>query len=204
MAGMSEYSRNDANAPICVGMGITDLPECSHTDANSPACVGMGMVDVSEYSRNDANVPVCGSGLPDDAAGAIETIEATRGLWSIRRAADTWPATCGMRRLLSRAFRCDRVFHRRRTVRRAETRVSRPFRPIALRPTLHGTMPMINKKSRKPTNVKAIQRMLGHPSVAMTLDRYADLFSEDLDALISEVAAAVSSSFVDRNECKTR
>ena len=31
-------------------------------------------------------------------------------------------------------------------------------------------------------NVKAVQRMLGHASAAMTLDRYADLF-DDLDAL---------------------
>lgn len=49
-------------------------------------------------------------------------------------------------------------------------------------------------------NVKAIQRMLGHASAAMTLDRYADLFSEDLDLLISEVDSAVSSSFVAVNQ----
>ena len=30
-------------------------------------------------------------------------------------------------------------------------------------------------------NVKAVQRMLGHASAAMTLDRYADLFDDDLD-----------------------
>ncbi len=30
-------------------------------------------------------------------------------------------------------------------------------------------------------NVKAIQRMLGHASAAMTLDTYADLFDDDLD-----------------------
>src|SRR3954452_11164527 len=30
-------------------------------------------------------------------------------------------------------------------------------------------------------NVKAFQRMLGHASAAMTLDRYADLFDDDLD-----------------------
>ena len=29
-------------------------------------------------------------------------------------------------------------------------------------------------------NVKALQRMLGHKSAAMTLDVYADLFDEDL------------------------
>jgi integrase len=32
-------------------------------------------------------------------------------------------------------------------------------------------------------NVKAVQRMLGHASAAMTLDRYADLFDDDLDAV---------------------
>jgi integrase len=30
-------------------------------------------------------------------------------------------------------------------------------------------------------NVKAVQRMLGHASAAMTLDVYADLFDDDLD-----------------------
>lgn len=32
-------------------------------------------------------------------------------------------------------------------------------------------------------NVKAIQRMLGHASAAMTLDVYSDLFDDDLDAV---------------------
>ncbi|QCQ17182.1 tyrosine-type recombinase/integrase [Microbacterium sp. RG1] len=36
-------------------------------------------------------------------------------------------------------------------------------------------------------NVKAVQRMLGHASAAMTLDTYADLFEDDLD----EVASAL-------------
>jgi integrase len=31
--------------------------------------------------------------------------------------------------------------------------------------------------------VKAVQKMLGHASAAMTLDTYADLVDEDLDAL---------------------
>ncbi|MHA7293160.1 tyrosine-type recombinase/integrase [Arthrobacter sp. HLT1-21] len=31
--------------------------------------------------------------------------------------------------------------------------------------------------------VKAVQRMLGHKSAAMTLDVYADLFDDDLDAV---------------------
>ncbi len=32
-------------------------------------------------------------------------------------------------------------------------------------------------------NVKAIQKMLGHAFAAMTLDVYADLFDDDLDAV---------------------
>jgi integrase len=32
-------------------------------------------------------------------------------------------------------------------------------------------------------NVKVVQRMLGHASAAVTLDIYADLFDEDLDAV---------------------
>lgn len=39
-------------------------------------------------------------------------------------------------------------------------------------------------------NVKAVQRMLGHASAAMTLDVYADLFDDDLDA----VAAAMNTA----------
>jgi len=32
-------------------------------------------------------------------------------------------------------------------------------------------------------NVKAVQKMLGHASAAMTLDVYADLFDDDLEAV---------------------
>lgn len=43
-------------------------------------------------------------------------------------------------------------------------------------------------------NVKAVQRMLGHASAAMTLDVYADLFDEDLDAVASRMADARDAS----------
>lgn len=38
-------------------------------------------------------------------------------------------------------------------------------------------------------NVKAIQRMLGHESAAMTLDIYADLFDDDIEALLARIDA---------------
>lgn len=39
-------------------------------------------------------------------------------------------------------------------------------------------------------NVKAVQRMLGHSSAAMTLDVYADLFDDDLDAVAAAMTRA--------------
>ena len=41
-------------------------------------------------------------------------------------------------------------------------------------------------------NVKAVQRMLGHASAAMTLDDYADLFDDDLDAVADRLDKAVT------------
>ncbi len=40
-------------------------------------------------------------------------------------------------------------------------------------------------------NVKAVQRMLGHASAAMTLDTYADLFEDHLDAVAARLNAAM-------------
>ncbi|MGO9100437.1 MAG: tyrosine-type recombinase/integrase [Mycobacterium sp.] len=45
-------------------------------------------------------------------------------------------------------------------------------------------------------NVKAVQRMLGHASAAMTLDLYADLFDDDLEAVAVALDAARSREIV--------
>ena len=45
-------------------------------------------------------------------------------------------------------------------------------------------------------NVKAIQRMLGHASAAMTLDIYADLFDDDLDAVAEALNLAKAAADV--------
>lgn len=45
-------------------------------------------------------------------------------------------------------------------------------------------------------NVKAVQRMLGHASAAMTLDVYADLFDDDLDTLATRLDDHRSSAIV--------
>ena len=45
-------------------------------------------------------------------------------------------------------------------------------------------------------HVKAVQRMLGHPSAAMTLDVYADLFDDDLDAVATALDRAKRSASV--------
>lgn len=45
-------------------------------------------------------------------------------------------------------------------------------------------------------NVKAVQRMLGHASAAMTLDTYADLFDDDLDTVAAALDEAARSAGV--------
>jgi integrase len=46
-------------------------------------------------------------------------------------------------------------------------------------------------------NVKAVQRMLGHASAAMTLDVYADLFEDDLDQVADRLDQAATRSSAD-------
>lgn len=45
-------------------------------------------------------------------------------------------------------------------------------------------------------NVKAVQRMLGHASAAMTLDVYADLFADDLETLATSIDDAARAAVV--------
>lgn len=47
-------------------------------------------------------------------------------------------------------------------------------------------------------NVKAIQRMLGHASAAMTLDVYSDLFDDDLDAVARKMEKVVGKVWAER------
>lgn len=44
------------------------------------------------------------------------------------------------------------------------------------------------------SNVKAVQTMLGHSSAAMTMDTYADLFPDDLEAVAARLDEARSAS----------
>lgn len=45
-------------------------------------------------------------------------------------------------------------------------------------------------------NVKVVQRMLGHASAAMTLNVYADLFDDDLDAVAVALNKSAAESVV--------
>lgn len=52
-------------------------------------------------------------------------------------------------------------------------------------------------------NVLALQRVLGHTSVKMTLDTYADLFDENLDAVAVTLHSRYSrQSVLTRNRSK--
>lgn len=66
---------------------------------------------------------------------------------------------------------------------------SRVFVPAAQQIGLQGLTPHDLRHTaaslavQAGANVKAVQRMLGHASAAMTLDVYAGLFGDDLDAV---------------------
>ena len=47
-------------------------------------------------------------------------------------------------------------------------------------------------------NVKAVQQMLGHASAAMTLDIYAGLFADDLDAVADQLDRAFARTNADQ------
>ncbi|VFA93882.1 Uncharacterised protein [Nocardia farcinica] len=46
--------------------------------------------------------------------------------------------------------------------------------------------------------MKAVQRMLGHASAAMTLDVYADLFDDDLDEVALRMEQSVEQRWAKR------
>ena len=52
-------------------------------------------------------------------------------------------------------------------------------------------------------NVKAVQRMLGHASAAMTLDTYADLFDDGLDSLLDRIDATQPAPIRGKNVAET-
>ncbi|MGW6119988.1 hypothetical protein ACWFRF_13160 [Nocardia sp. NPDC055165] len=57
-------------------------------------------------------------------------------------------------------------------------------------PTPCGTPPPTGRVGR--ANVKAVQKMLGHKSAAMSLDVYADLFDDDLNAVAERLEQSAS------------
>jgi len=81
----------------------------------------------------------------------------------------------------------------------------RDFDPAARAAGLTGVTPHVLRHTAASlaiaagANVKAVQRMLGHASAAMTLDVYSGLFEDDLDGVASrlnEAAAAVRADSV--------
>jgi hypothetical protein len=50
-------------------------------------------------------------------------------------------------------------------------------------------------------NVKAVQRILGHASAAMTLDFYTDLFDDDLDTVADRLDATRNNSASRSRRC---
>jgi integrase len=60
----------------------------------------------------------------------------------------------------------------------------------------HGIIVIVPQLVPAGANVKAVQKMLGHASAAMTLDVYADLFDDDLEAVATALDQARTRSCV--------
>lgn len=80
---------------------------------------------------------------------------------------------------------------------------SRVFAPAAVSVGLAGLTPHDLRHTAASlavaagANVKAVQRMLGHASASMTLDVYAGLFGDDLDAVANRLDEAVAARDAD-------
>ena len=78
----------------------------------------------------------------------------------------------------------------------------RAFDPAAARVGLHGLTPHELRHTAASlavsagANVKAVQRMLGHASAAMTLDVYSGLFGDDLDVVAERLDALAAEVLV--------
>lgn len=113
---------------------------------------------------------------------------------------DALAAACGTKSREALIFSDDKGRHLRRT---RVSEGSRSWFKTALQDS--GLPPMTLHDLRHTAaslavsahgNVKAVQRMLGHASAAMTLDVYADLFADDLEDLAENIDAAARSSVV--------
>jgi integrase len=62
--------------------------------------------------------------------------------------------------------------------------------PATERAGLSGLDPHQLRHTAARAKVKAVQHMLGHASAAMTLDVYADLYADDLDAVADRLDRA--------------
>lgn len=100
----------------------------------------------------------------------------------------------------------DLVFADKRGMYLRRTRVSTASRSWFVTARLAAGIPQMTLHDLRHTaaslavsagaNVKAIQRMLGHASAAMTLDIYADLFDDDLDDVSARLDDAATKSVV--------
>lgn len=87
--------------------------------------------------------------------------------------------------------RCQRESDKARaaeTVHSPDQGVTPPFPRITAHDLRHTAASLAISRG---ANVKAVQRMLGHKSAAMTLDVYADLFDDDLDLLAERLDQSV-------------
>lgn len=123
-----------------------------------------------------------------------------------------WPSATGghlgppasVRSWLSGAVaRCQAAADAARAAERKAHPKRQPVTPTFPRVTAHALRhTAVSLAISAGANVKVVQRMLGHASAAMTLDVYADLFDDDLDAVADRLNETVGKMWAKRGQTK--
>ncbi len=88
--------------------------------------------------------------------------------------------------------RCQKAAQHARAEELAASPDDEPTTPVFPRVTAHDLRHTAASLAiASGANVKVVQRMLGHKSAAMTLDTYADLFDDDLNAVADKLDESV-------------
>jgi len=149
--------------------------------------VGSEMVVGTLKSHKNRTVPIPRF-LIEELARTCEGKETTDLLWPGRGGKHQGPPSAHDSWLSGAVERCQRAADEARKLEGDE-----PVTPRFPRVTAHDLRHTAASLAiASGANVKAVQRMLGHASAAMTLDVYADLFDDDLDAVADRLDERVA------------
>jgi hypothetical protein len=126
----------------------------------------------------------------DELASTVRGKDSGGLIWPSKAGGYLKPLSTHDLRQSGAAKRCQETSATARSAEIAST--GEPITPMFPRITAHDLRHTAASLSiAAGTNVKVIQRMLGHKSAAMTLDVYADLFDDDLMAVADRLDTSV-------------